>query len=377
MILATEIDTQTGSRLLTNSRMTCAKTCLKKHYWAYELGLRPAVDAKPLRMGRAVHRAVEFHAKGMTGDEAILAMLAEFDAAKPVFVGPESEPDWNIERETVVRLLGGYFWRWGEMSLEHLAVEKVFEGPINNPETGGTSRTFGVSGMIDGIVLLPDGRLAVKEVKTCSDDIADPASDYWLRLRIDQQISLYFRAAERMAAAGELPEAPQTILYDVIRKPAIGPLLIPILDENGIKIVADEKTGERIFKANGEPRQSGDKEKGWVLQSRRQTPEEYGERLTADIGANPDFYYQRKEIPRVQSDLDDFDLELWQMSRMLGDCQRFARWPRNTSACIGFGKCPYFGLCTSGWKPTGEADVPQGYARLQNVHPELSQGAKP
>lgn len=358
-----------GTHWLTNSRMSTAKTCLKKHYWTYILGLRPAVDAKPLRMGKAIHRAIEFHAKGMTGDDAILAMLVEFDVAKPAFDNPDSEFDWQIEREIVARLLAGYFWRWSEMPLEYLAVEKVFEGSITNPETNGTSRNFQVAGMIDGIVKLPDGRLAVMETKSCSDDIEDPASDYWKRLRIDQQISLYFRAAERMAANGEIPEAPTTILYDVIRKPTIGPLLIPLLDEEGFKIVLDEK-GERVFNKTGKPRESGDKEKGYTVQSRRQTPQEYGERLTTDIGERPDFYFARKEIPRIEADLEEFDFEVWNMQQLLRDCERFNRWPRNTGACIGFGKCAYFPLCTEGWKPNG-TDAPPGYVRLQNLHPEL------
>ena len=362
-----------GARLLTNSRMSTAKTCLKKHYWAYELGLRPAVDAKPLRMGRAGHKAVEYQAKGMASDDAILATLEEYEGAKPDFHDDgEREYDWQIERKTVACLMAGYFWRWGDMPLEHLAVEKTFKVPIINPETGGKSQTFTAAGMIDGIVRLPDGRIAVKELKTCSDDIGDPSSDYWKRLRIDQQISLYFRAAAQMAEAGEIPEAPTTILYDVIRKPSIGPLLIPLLDEEGFKIVLDEK-GERVFKKDGTPRESGDKEKGYTLQSRRQTPEEFGERLTADIGERPDWYYQRKEIPRIEADLLEFDFELWGMSRLLADCKRFGRWPRNTGACIGFGKCPYFTLCTEGWK-ANNGDVPQGYVRVDDVHPELSEG---
>jgi hypothetical protein len=356
-----------GANLLTNSRMTCAKTCLKKHEWRYELGIVPDVEAKPLRMGKAMHRGIELRAKGAAAGEATAAVLADYDHY-PTPEDPDKAFDFAIERVTIGCLLNGYFWRWDEtMPLEHLATEQAFELPIVNTETGGLCRNFRVAGVMDGVVKAPDGRVLVKECKTTSDDLA-PDSDYWARLRIDQQISLYFRAAE------QLGYKPESVLYDVIRKPSIEPILIPTLDSDGFKIVLDD-AGQRVYLANGKPRQAGDKEKGWTLQSRRQTPEEYGERLAADIGERPDWYFQRKEIPRLAVDLEEFDAELWMMQGMLRDCQRLGRWPRNTSACIGFGKCPYFQLCTQGWKPGQGLDLPPGYVRTNELHPELGDRA--
>ena len=49
---------------------------------------------------------------------------------------------------------------------------------------------------MDGVVHLPDGRLAVLEVKTCLEDIS-PDSEYWLRLRQDRQSSLHFLTVGR------------------------------------------------------------------------------------------------------------------------------------------------------------------------------------
>lgn len=369
MTTATETKAEViGANLLTHSRMTCAKTCLRKHAWRYELGIVLDVDAKPLRMGKAIHLGIEYRAKGRTAEDSTAMVLEEYDGAAPPNMDPEKVFDFAIERVTVGCLLNGYFWRWDEtMPLEHLATEQAFELPIVNPETGGTCRNFRMAGVIDGIVKLADGRICVKELKTTGDDLA-PDSDYWARLRIDQQISGYFRAAKALGYDVE------TVLYDVIRKPDIGPLLIPVLDEDGFKIVVDAD-GARVFLANGKPRQAGDKEKGWTMQSRRQTPEEYGQRLTEDIGNRPDWYYARKEIPRLAVDLEEFDFELWQMQGMLRDCQRLGRWPRNTAACIGFGKCPYFALCTSGWKPETGMAMPPGYVHTDQLHPELGDRA--
>jgi hypothetical protein len=90
----------------------------------------------------------------------------------------------------------GYQWRWAGARLEVVATEQAFRVPLVNPATGKATPTFELAGKIDGIVRLEDGRLAVKESKTCSEDLGAD-SDYWRRLRIDHQITLYMLAARR------------------------------------------------------------------------------------------------------------------------------------------------------------------------------------
>ena len=42
-------------QLLTYSRQQSFKTCRKRAWWEYEVGVRRIVDAKALRMGSAYH----------------------------------------------------------------------------------------------------------------------------------------------------------------------------------------------------------------------------------------------------------------------------------------------------------------------------------
>lgn len=207
---------------------------------------------------------------------------------------------------------------------------------------------------------LRDGRLAVMEHKTTGDSI-DSGSDYWLRLRIDHQISLY------MLAAKELGHDVQTVLYNVIRKPSIAPKQIPLLDSNGIKIVEDEN-GMRVMKKDGTPRESGDAEKGYKLKQRIEAPDEFGQRLAADIIARPEFYYARQEIPRLTADLDEFRWELWQQAQAIREAQRANRWIRNSGACLSMGRCPYLNVCHNGLSTD---ELPAGFVRVANIHPEL------
>ena len=158
-----------------------------------------------------------------------------------------------------------------------------------------------------------------------------------------------------------------TVLYDVGRKPTIKPTKVPILDRLGAKIVLDER-GNRVLTAKKEFRQTGDKEKGYVLQERPMTPEEWGEKLNSDIAERPDFYFQRQEIPRMDADLEEYQFELWDIQRTIRDAQLNDRHYRtvNKNSC---GYCTYFSICSNSGFNINE--LPEGFVRVSDIHPEL------
>jgi len=347
-------------RRLTHSQIQTTMTCARKGHLAYGLGIRPATEAQPLRMGRAFHLGWELRAGGLTPDNAVLGVMAEYDKHQPDNGHLDA---WLVEREIVARLLSAYFWYWQNTDdvIKWVASELAFELPVVNPETGRSSRTFTLAGKIDGVALI-SGRRVLVEHKTTSSDL-DITGDYWRRLRIDSQVSIYYLAAMQLGYCVDV------VVYDVVRKPSIRPRQIPLLDACDHKIVRD-KHGKRIMNNNGTPRQSADTAKGYVLQTRTETPQEYGERLTADIGERPEWYFARREVARTKDDLLDTQYELWQVAKIIHECDKHGRWPRNTQACIGFGKCPYFDLCTSNYD-LNSGVVPEGYVRVDDVHQEL------
>lgn len=357
------IQTATKESRLTNSRIRCAQTCLKKHHLSYELGVRKDVDSLPLRLGSAFHEGLDIHKKGDSPQAAIDKAIEDFNNSTPVTNDADRAYQRAIEGEKVTQLLNGYFWRWEDMDkdIEIIASELSFEIPITNPASGRTSRTFTLAGKIDAIVRLADGRLAVLEHKTTSDDIS-PDSDYWAKLRIDSQISLYYMAAKALGYDVE------TVLYDVTRKPSIRPKNIPSLDKDGFKQIFDAN-GERVYKKDGTPRQTASTKDGFELLSRPETPAEYGERLRLDIGEQYDRYYRRQEITRLNIDLEDAAYELWEIARLIADCQKNNRWPRSCAACIGYYKCEYFDICTNGIDPLEQ--MPEGFKQVEDVHQEL------
>jgi len=305
-------------------------------------------------MGSAYHLGIEVLIKqGL--DEAV-------EAVRNSYLGVSAFDlyDLSCECETVVRLLCGYQWRWEESGISHLEAERGFRLSLTNPATGKVSRLFDLAGKIDGVIQLEDARIAVRECKLLGEDI-DPSADLWRRLRIDQQISLYVIAGRRLGYDVA------TVLYDVTRKPTIKPTAVPVLDELGAKIVLD-KYGQRVKTERGLWRQTGDVNQGYVLQTRQPTVDEWGDKLTKDLGERPDHYYARVEIPRLDGDLREFEKELWDVQQTLRDAQTTGRHFRTVSKECVF--CPYFEPCTTGYDPTRSL-VPEGFEFVEDIHPEL------
>ena len=151
-----------GSDLLTHSRMQTYRTCARKHQYQYELGVRPSSSADFFRLGAAVHTGIDVWNKTGEADKAIHDATSPYHAAVMQASSAELANAIELERETVVALLNGYFaaWAWDRHEdaehpltpVEIIASELSFDLPITNPETGATSRTFRVAGKIDGIV---------------------------------------------------------------------------------------------------------------------------------------------------------------------------------------------------------------------------------
>lgn len=339
-------------KLLTHSASQAAKRCLRQYYYQYVLGLRRAVSGAPLRIGSAVHLGLELHAKGETSDAAILAAVKSYDEGGDDY-------GWQIERETVAALLAGYFWYYLD-TWQYVSIEKAFELSLLNPDTGAAARTRALAGKMDGLIRLSDGRLFVLEHKTTGDAIEADAP-LWLRLRCDQQISQYVIAAQVQG------HDVSGVIYNVIRKPTIRPRQIPTLDENGLKIVVDEN-GERVLTAQGKPRQTAGE--GMTLLSRDETLAEWSERLLADIQERPEHYYQRREVPRLDNDLTEFRLEVWQQHQLLTECERHGRWFRTVHRWT-CDYCSYNSICLQSLSVSRDMPPPAGFVFVDDLHPEL------
>ncbi len=345
---------------ITNSRATSFKKCRKRHFWEYEEGIRSETDAKALRMGRAVHAGLDVLKMGESLE------LAQDHASSAYETLPDGADEWawDIEHATVMCLISGWHWRWGDCGgLNIVASESTFHIPLRNPATNAPSTKFELAGKQDGIIQVDANRRMVLEHKTNSEDLSE-GSDYWQRLQMDSQISLYTYAArmEGHDVSG--------VLYDVIRKPTIRPEAIPLRDGEGFKIVLDQ-AGQRVMTKDGKkPRETASAADGWTLQTRQMTAQEWAEKLTDDIAQRPEFYYARREIARLDSELIEAMEEFWDIQKAIADAQNKQAWYRTVSrdTCP---YCPFFSLCTSKFTP--DMPLPVGFVRVDDRHQELGE----
>lgn len=329
--------------LLTNSQLTTFRRCQREHHYAYQLGYRAIEDAEALRFGTLIHQGLEAWWRGLglavALEEVVRGAIDEYEAAKARV------------------LLRGYDARWSGESFDVVGVEQQFRAPLVNPETGAPSRTYETGGKLD--VLL---RRSFIEHKTTSEEIG-VGSTYWRRLTLNSQVSTYYAGAKALGYEVD------GCIYDVIRKPGLRPSHVPLVDEDGVKIVHNA-SGQRVRTKDGKKwRQTGDSELGYALQSRPETAEEFEARLTEDVASSPDKYYQRGEVVRLEAEEREAAFDVWQLARSMREAEIAGRAPRNTDACVRYGRvCPFFDICCG----TASLDDQSRFLRLANVHQELT-----
>lgn len=274
---------------LSASRMAAFLACPRKHYYQYELGLEREESAPALRFGSAFHKALEARANGATLEQAYEMAKADKRLEEP------------LELAKLYGLLCGYWNAYGSADSPNETIAKM------HPECRWTleiphSRTFEHVGIIDGLAVLKDGRTAIVEHKTTGEDIS-PTADYWTRLQFNGQLFLYVLAAR--ANGWDV----DTVIYDVIRKPAI-------------------------------------------RQKANETAEQYGDRLAADCAERPEFYFARREVAVLDSAIAEFEIQRDVICKMLLHCKAASRkaalpeqgWARNCNGITCKG-CDFAGFC--------------------------------
>lgn len=337
--------------LISVSEIKAFRRCPREHRLSYGLGIRPLESNRNARFGTLVHHGLEAWWKAEHPEERL-----DFALESVRHLG--GDPFERVKAEV---MLIGYDTRWAAVEMEVLAVEAEFRTPLVNPATDTPSRTYELGGKLDAVVRMA-GRVYVVEHKTSSEDIS-PGSDYWRRLRMDAQVSTYFVGAR---ALGYDPEA---CLYDVLGKPGIRPSRVPVLDEDGVKIVRDV-VGTRVRTKDGKKwRESADSSAGYVLETRAETPEEFGERLASTIAKDPEHYFARGEVHRLRADEDDAAADTWATARAIRDAEVLKRWPRNPDACIRYGNaCAYWDVCTG----VARTDDTTRFRQIHTKHEELA-----
>lgn len=317
--------------VVTNSELRTQRRCPREHHLAYGLLYRPTVKAEALRFGSLIDVALDawwLADEGHRLDAAIEAMRGQ------------AEDEFELVRAGV--LMQGYDARWRDEELAVIAVQPEFRAPLLNPETGAASRVHELGGKLDGLVRnLRDGLVYILEHKTSAEDIG-LGSPYWKRLTLDSQISVYYAGAKSLGydVAG--------CIYDVLGKPALRPL-------KATPIESRKYTKKGGLYAN----QRGEDE----------TPDEYRTRLLEHIAEQPERYYQRGTVVRLEAEEREAAYDTWHLANMIREAEVQQRWPRNVDACSRYGRmCDFFDTCTG----AASLDDPTRFRRAVSAHEELT-----
>lgn len=313
--------------VITNSECKAKRTCARLHWYKYILGYRTIFKALPLVFGTAFHAALEIWWR----------TAGNLSKALEAFVGVDLNKYDLIRAEELMR---GYHMRWSDEEITVLGVELEFTADIVHPDTGETLDTK-LGGKVDAVaqvgkhVLLP-------EHKTSGEDVS-PGSNYWRVLLSDPQVSTYLYGSRSLGfnASG--------VLYDVIWKGDIKPKL------------ATPEENKKYTKAG-------------VLYARQREDdepvEEFRERLRTHIAENPDRYYRREEIIRLEHDMDEAALDLWDTATAIEHTRNNPdeRTTRSPESCRNYGRlCDFYGVCWEG----EDLESSTRFEKVARIHTEL------
>jgi hypothetical protein len=277
---------------------------------------RPRRTSEALRFGTFFHHGLNAW-WSTPGDPA-----SKLEAALTAIATRSSEREEDADPYELVKasaLLAGYTARWGDEGYDTIAVEREFNVPLVNPESGRESRTYRIGGKVD-VIARKEGRAVVVEHKTTSKDIG-AGSDYWRRVSAtDPQVSTYLSGAR--AAGFEV----ESCVYDVVRKPALKPLRATPVESRRYtkKGILDVRQREQD-----------------------ETPDEYYARIIEDIAEKPEKYFARGPLVRLEHDEREHAADVWQTAWFIREAENAQRFPRSPNACERFGSfCEFFDVCS-------------------------------
>lgn len=303
----------------TYSMWRLFRNCRKACEWRYIKELVPLERNHNLIVGSIIHDCLEI----WHGNRDLGQVLDHLDTTYTDRVRDEKQKaSWHM----ATAMMTAYAKQYPAEEFEIIALEKTFEGPIINPITGAASRSFSLTGKVDGIVK-QDGLYYLLEHKTASQIDAG----YLERLWTDFQIILYAWYLEQTMGIFI-----SGIIYNVLVKAKIRQSLGETeaeFESRRAALIVKSKSGKSSAK-----------------RKMPETDEAFQQRLLAKYNDPEMFHREMLFISRDQ--FAELQEELWELSQAMLNARRRNFFYRNTSNCFQYNRpCPYFPLCRSGDNP--------------------------
>ncbi len=369
-------------------------TCPRLYFWEHVIKMKRTKDDGARRFGTMYHKGLEAWWTAMDGgdvpwrdkDSALVAALQGIaDNARHIDTDP-----YDVAKAEAMMI--AYHARYFELEFQSVhaggGAEMWFNMPLrdgNGTEVPG----WRVTGRKDVVKLFPDGRVKPVESKTTSSKIG-LGDDYWARLAVDMQVSIYIDEAQRSGFATE--EA----LYDVSRKPGVEPRKATPTENQrmtkgkgcsscggrgGGKLGVAQGTGKVMAAAIEGGKQltvevdctvcggSGWKEAPALHKGTRlddEPPAEFKVRVAEEIAEDPNAYFRQCIIKRTPDQLAESRDNLVVTTGIIGSLTSLAQatgalesqkakrcFAQNTGACTSiFGRsCDFLPVCSGQVNP--------------------------
>lgn len=334
--------------IVTKSRLAAFATCQRLHDLTYNQGYRSIAPRELADFGSLFHAGLDAWwgahiggvspLPGMALQQALLGLAFYRSTQAPAI------DDAAMAKAEL--LMAAYDARWASSMCEWEVLGVEVEFMVVLP---GRKR-LRISGKLDKLLRKRiDGTIWFAEHKTTGADLR-AGSTYWQRLRLDPQVSIYHIGVR------ELGYEPAGCLYDVIDRPDQRPLLAtPTELRKYTKATAKEPS--RLY-AN---QRDADETLG-----------EFKERMAVLIAKEPEAYFARGEVIRLESEIEESLQDVTEMALQIRTGPLTGVSPRNPDACFKWNRpCDFHEACSS----LVSLDDVTRFVRLANVHPELN-GAK-
>jgi len=334
-----------GLTPVTCSSLKTFKLCRKDYNLRFIRGLQGLEESEAQYLGTVAHEALErWHGRGDADKNKVVAdIFNHIDAAFPEReLNERQKKDWHLARAMIT----AYMERYPSEDFVVVAIEKQFQCPVINPDTGAASRTFYMRGKVDALVTR-NGEYFLLEHKTA----AVINGDYIERLPLDFQVTLYAHYLEQfmnIRIAG--------VIYNVIGKAKIQQSVgetEEVFEARRADLIAKSKTGKSSAK-----------------QQMPESDEEFAARLAKKYREKDMFHRSSLYIPRSQYEM--LTAEIWELCQQLLIARRTNRWYMNTDVCfLYYRPCRFFPVCVSGDNP----NIIENRYRIGPTHPELDDAA--
>ena len=332
-----------GPRILTHSAMEAWGRCEREYEISYEQMISPTDYPSALAIGSGFHAGAELLHRGRPLHEALKAAEEQIERfelracphldADGLAALAESVPR---DRARVRAMLAAWYERHFipnngdavriDRDLDVIETELVVEAPLVNPVTHRASKTFMLSGRIDGIVRHRDEKHRfspsdgsegwfVYELKSTGEDL-DTFSE---AMRFSSQPALY------------------QVLAEMHFGEEIGPLLGSIID------------------ILGKPR---------IRSKKNESAVDFEARAVEEYRAEPERFFKRIVLPVDVTAKNDTLLGAWRVAQGIRTAEKHGYLGKKGPACRGpFGPCRFQRLC---WY-----DSRSGYTQKETAHTEL------